>query len=320
MPNRASLSWIIASGRYFLMTLLLGAGACSGSGGADIDASPADAMRADGGPNPGEKEVLGGVRVLETRLDSSGSEAGSSIANDGPYERPWPGSLFGVLSSGYLGTDWQVVASDGACVYIEATEPWFCEPACEWDEYCTAERTCAKYPEVLDVGAMTLSGLSLPITLDRNESGRYTSSVELPPAELFDADDPITLSAEGGEGGPAFSVTVDGVETLSPALPCDVDLDSESDLEIEWTPSGGEATVRFEVISYYVHAYSFPKILCEVPDTGSLTVPASLFALWAPDRFGLALSRLRRATTELSADQEFVFEVASVRYCYPPPL
>jgi hypothetical protein len=305
--------------RGWALVLLAGVAGCSGNGGADPDASLADALHVDAGPSPDGKVVLGGVRVLETWLDSSGSEAGSVIWIEGPHVHPWPGSLFGVLNSGYLGTDWEVVASEGDCVYIEATEPFFCEPACDWDEYCTSDGSCAKYPEVLDVGTMTLAGLAIPITLERNTSGRYVSSEQFPPADLFDANDQITLSAPGSVG-PEFSVSVTAVASLSPALACDVDLSAGGDLEIQWTQGAGDATVRFEVISWFVHAYSFPKILCEVSDTGSLTVPAALFALWAPDRFGLALTRLRRATAALGENQEIVLEVASVRSCSPPPL
>jgi len=311
------MAHVVASG--WAVVLATTVVACSGNGGADLDASPADAWRDDGGPGPDGKETLGGVRVLETMLDSSGGQEGSVISAEGPYDPPWPGTLFGVLYSGYLGVDWQVAASDGPCVYITATDPLYCEPACEWDEYCAPGGSCTKYPAILDVGTMTLDGLAVPITLELGTSGTYLSSEPTPPTDLFDAGDAVTLAANGGEG-PPFSVSVTGVEALAPALACDTDLNTGDDLEIHWTPAAGGATVRFEIISWFVHAYSFPKILCEVPDNGSLTVSAELIALWAPERYGLTLTRLQRGTAELSADQEIALEVASVRSCTPPPM
>jgi len=259
--------------------------------------------------------LLGQVRVLHWHVDSEYGESQPLVWMWGIYDAPFPGEALGVIAL----ESWEVVAQAGDCVYIDRVDPGLCDPPCPGGTLCTTEGACEPLPGLQPAGELILTGLGSDLSLSPDELGYYHLE-GTPGLPLFTADATVGLVAAGG-ATPGFDVSVEGVEDLLSAVPCELELTPGTALDLEWSPASGGATIRWEMFTF-MHAGNGPMLRCVTEDDGELTVAAELVDLYLADRTGFAtyeLSRFRRAEAVLATGDAVGLEVASVRTCFHLP-
>ena len=262
--------------RSFVLSSALLLVGCDGQGGAMAADGPAGsdgpAGAADAAPRPDSSTapVLGSVRLAETAM------AG-------------PGGWQGVRATASLTTDglpdWHTdVASEGAC-RLRRHQLGNCT-GCEG--LCLAPDECRPYPTFLDGGELAFTGVRGSVDLDYYEGAGYFLASQ-PPADVFDAGATVGVSAPGADFA-AFTVETPGVAPLVANLPVDaygiLALPEASDATFTWTAGSGDDRVRL-TLSSQTQGHGLPAtamIVCEGPDSGSLTVPGALLAQFPATR------------------------------------
>ncbi len=184
---------------------------------------------------------------------------------------------------------------EGACILWQKIVP-YCEEACEPDEACSHDGECVPYPVPQDIGPVTISGLSAPLDLTADDFGNYwDTSLGYP---LFEPGSPIELDA-----GDLFSLQGFGVETLVVPEPNWLLVPGE-DMTVSWTASGHPAWIEL-TFNIDQHGLSPLTMVCEVPDTGSATLPAALLdQLVNSGVSGYPSAWMRRRTADAYAIQQ----------------
>jgi hypothetical protein len=202
---------------------------------------------------------------------------------------------------------WQEVARQGSC-HLLIGPVADCAPACAFGMVCRAG-ACVAAPAGHSVGAATVAGLLIPLTMNPNATsasyyGPIPSDTAFPPYELGGT---IGLDTEGGDY-PPLSLEARGVEPLdvpdgqSLALTTTVPNDT---LVVRWTPAAAGAAGRVQ-LSFDIahHAGVAAELECDVPDTGVASVPGPLLdALAARGTAGfpaLAVTRISADTATIS--------------------
>jgi hypothetical protein len=171
------------------------------------------------------------------------------------------------------------IAREGACRLL-AYRASACDPACDYDQWCTADGECVAWPTVQSAGRITLSGLATPVTL--SFFGSYYRVDQYPlPGELFDPGDPISASAPGADVA-GFTVTAAGVAPATLAMTGEqsdeLHLYDGDDVTVSWSPADPAARVRLELLSPN-QSHGMPSnwiLQCDAPDLGSLVIPREL--------------------------------------------
>lgn len=158
-----------------------------------------------------------------------------------------------------------IPAEEGECWLLRRENP-FCDPPCSGAEVCNADAACVPYPARISVGTVTITGLEVPVTIEPAADDRYFLT-DLPhPAVAPGAT--VELTADGialdGRGFPMLSLTSPDL-FISEGMP----------LEVSWEAGDGEAVVRAE-INIDQHGVSPATLMCDMPDTGSYSIPASI--------------------------------------------
>jgi hypothetical protein len=235
--------------------------ACGGGGGGP-DGGGGDG---DGGlPDAGSgTALLGSIRVVESVF---GQYASGRVDGE-------------LVLAGYPGIYTETM-NDGTCRLVEFHSS-FCDPACDTG-WCI-DQVCVPFPDWVDAGRLTVTGLKAAVAIDPNYCGfqgwGYCDGGALPP-DLFDPDDPVTASAPGGDF-PAFSVDAAGVAPLVVAgLNNDeLDMPNGSDLVFIWNPVSDSQQVRLVINANSSGGHGSPYqaiITCESVDDGSLTIPRAM--------------------------------------------
>ena len=175
---------------------------------------------------------------------------------------------------------WKKSAEAGGCGLYQPEAP-FCDPPCD-GRVCVDDDRCVVEPSLRNAGTVRLEGLrgpngtEAPIELLAIQS-RYQLPVGLPLAyPPFAPGAPVKVSGSGGEVG-AFSVSGKGCSPLQVLTADPVTVESGKPIELRWAPpAAGEATVVQVALDLSVHGGTKGKIECEVPDTGSLVIDATL--------------------------------------------
>ncbi len=163
-------------------------------------------------------------------------------------------------------------AADG-CRLLE-TANYFCDPACGSSDACNADGVCVPKPEAVDVGLVTIDGLSAPVTMEAKGGNFYLNLGDLPhPA--FDADSEIELRADGGSGEP-FTLSGQGSEALD-ILDPEIEVARDLPVSLSWEAATKPAMTRILVdLDVGHHGGSPATIECDVEDDGELDIPATL--------------------------------------------
>lgn len=238
--------------RTSLAFLALGIGACGGSG-ADVDATaPADARVAE----------LEGACPLADRVgwfDIAHDQLASSVTgkvNDSV-------NPIAVL---------QPEESAGDCQLLRKVNP-FCDPPCTGGDVCSQDQQCVPFPSGLGAGQVTITGLTTPVAIDPDTQANYQAlDVDHPP---FSPGTPILLHAAGDQ---VVSFDLDGIG-VEPLVVADTSwpLVDGDPLEITWTPASGDWRI-LATFNVDQHGNSPVTMYCDLPDTGSATIPAALIA------------------------------------------
>jgi hypothetical protein len=243
-----------------LMALLLAA--CGGDDGvtAGADAAPSGADAA-----VGDREALVGKFEVDL-VASDGTNAAHTTVVGTIYDHAQPEAIV-----------WETAASAGDCTLSTPRVP-FCSTACASGEVCVEDDTCAPYASKQVVGTVHVSGLATGggDGFDMDPIGKtYQPTADVviayPPCA---AGDPVRFAAAGSAFTGAFAVDAAGIAPLA-LTSADPQLLRDQPIELTWTPGGGDAELAVKLdISH--HGGSRGKIECLAPDSGSLSIAASL--------------------------------------------
>jgi hypothetical protein len=259
------------------ITLLLLA-ACGGA--TTPDTGPADA---------GSTAPLGGFAV--TLVAAAGTSPAYTSILGKVYGGPVPEA-----------TVWTVMEEGAGCQLLVPRVP-FCSTDCGGSAACVDGDRCAPYPAAQDVGRVHVTGVGAafdmePIAGNYQPAAGFTRAY--PP---FGEGAPIRMTAPGGRLG-AFSLEGRGItplvfeQTPAPRM--------GQPLRLAWTPAGQPELGRIEVkLDVSHHGGARGKIECDVPDTGSLEIPAAqvsgLLALGVAGFPTIVVTRVATATAAVPA-------------------
>jgi hypothetical protein len=189
---------------------------------------------------------------------------------------------------------WHAQATEGDCRLMLGPT---CSASCALPNLCDGA-TCVPGPTTKTVGTVTVTGLNAALSAVPNSNMDYyapASASGFPPF-VIGAD--VQLTASGGDLA-GFSLHGRGfplVETPSKMLPFEMG----HPFTVTWTPPPAPVSTRmFVKIDIAFHGGIDAQIQCDVPDAGSVTVPASLVdALLARGTAGFPSAFLIRRTVD----------------------
>ena len=183
--------------------------------------------------------------------------------------------------------------TEGGCTLWQKINP-FCEEPCEPDEACNHDGECVPYPVPQDVGTVVIEGLSEPLSMAPDAFGNYWDTTLSYP--VFEPGSRITATADG-----LFALRGMGVEKIG--LP-DEDgwfLTPGDDMQVTWTTPDTPARVEI-TFNIDQHGTSPLTMICDLPDTGSAAIPASLLDQMVNNGVsGYPSSWIRRRTADAVA-------------------
>ena len=287
----------------FAFTLAsLSLGACSGGGGDSTGTggtgSGSGGSSGTGGSGSGSGGSSGGGTLAYTPCADANRFGTFSLQlvgdNDPPYTQ-MNGSVSDKIDTRKV---WSEEMKSGECRVM--TGPAFtCATACVSPQYCSAKDTCSDAPALVKIGTVSISGLVAPLDVMPLGAGVYSGS--LPATTAFPPATPggvVGFSATG-DVLPAFSLEGRGIEpVVAPAAA--IPLVSGQAMNVSWTaPSAGGSTRMVLALDIAHHGGIAAEIECDVPDTGSATIPAALVdALVAHGKAGFPTITLSRRTVD----------------------
>jgi hypothetical protein len=214
------------------------------------------------------------------------------------------------------------IASAGCSRLYKRLFP-FCNQDCGGLAACVKDDSCQPYPSAVDIGTVTISGLTTndgktSFSMDPINSNYQFTSLAFPPCNEGDA---VTLSSTGGSSVSAFTLSVKGISPLT-LLNDTIKMIDGQPINLQWTPPTvtGISTI-YVLIDISYHGGTKAKIECNCDDNGSLTIPATL--LDNLKTFGISgypkLEISRQAiSTDTSAKAKIVIESKVVKIVYIP--
>ena len=245
-----------------------GASTGAGSGGT----SAGDAGNLDGSLSPAPKLV--GAFIVDVVPPVPATATADAVAGH-------------TLVSGRVNSDaqpqreiWKISASEGGCDLLEPSIP-VCASSCVDGTICAGEPAeCRSYPGVLSVGTVTVSSLSTvagpaTVTLEPSFGTYQLAGVTLayPP---FVESTLVHLEASGGDAA-AFSLESPAIAPLELTGSSELPMESGKPVTLTWVAAGATSQSRIHVVvDISQHGGQTGEIDCDVPDTGSMEIPASL--------------------------------------------
>jgi len=166
------------------------------------------------------------------------------------------------------------IQEEGDCRLMKRENP-FCDPPCGPGLTCDYDGECITFPEPQDLGDVIVRGLVERIAMEPRQPGYNYFAVGLPEEAILPGET-IQLRSTGGTWD-AFEAWGIGVESL--VMPEDLlwTIAEATSLDIEWpAPSAGARShVQFR-LNIDQHGTSPATLICDFPDTGSATVPATM--------------------------------------------
>ena len=159
---------------------------------------------------------------------------------------------------------------EGACRIVQR-KPWFCDPPCDSGFQCTDKGECVGMPAPVDVGKVTVTGLTAEVSVSADGGLNYTF-LDFDGA-AFEPGTPIKLTATGNEAYD-LSLEGEGVEKLELESP-NWTLKMDTPFEAKWTAGSGQAEILI-TLNVDQHGSTPATLLCLVEDTGAYTIPASM--------------------------------------------
>jgi hypothetical protein len=182
-------------------------------------------------------------------------------------------TISGAVYSGAYPTDVieTPVVSEGGCTTYRFSRHSCISPACTGAEKCAGPNDCRATPDLVSVGAVTVSGVGpTPLSLAAiNNNYQYPADIEYPG---FEDGASLSLSAAGGFY-PAFTVETTGIAPVTLSA-TSFELASGVPLLVEWEPGANAAATVSVSLNISRHGGSAGYLECKVSDSGSLTIPA----------------------------------------------
>ncbi len=206
-------------------------------------------------------------------------------------------------------TQWRKTGEAGGCALF-LPQAFFCDPPCGAG-VCLEGGVCQPEPSLRNAGTARIEGLrgeggtAAPIEIEAIAS-QYQLPIGLtlafPP---FAPGAPVAVSVSGGEVG-SFALAGKGISPLEVLTPAPVTVEAGKAVELRWTPPAASEETRVQVIlDLSVHGGTKGKLDCDVPDSGSLTLPAGLLgqlvALGTAGFPSVVLARSSQTATALPA-------------------
>jgi hypothetical protein len=278
----AASAWIAAGG--------CGAGGSGGAGGTG----------GTGAIGGGAGGSLNAVCSLETRL---GGFAVKLV--EAPGTQPIT-AIDGGVRNGVLPSDvWQQKGAAAGTCRLMVGPMLMCATPCTSPQICAGQNQCIDSPTYQDAGAVTITGVGpSPLTLNPLNPAQkvfaYSTSLS-DPYPPFSPGSAVTLR-NAGATIPAFSLEAAGIQPLV-FEGANLTMRNGEALPFTWTaPAGGSASPILVEVEIGHHGGVSAHINCDLPDTGSGEIPASLVsALIAEGVHGFpTLSLTRRSVSSAS--------------------
>ncbi|HSA21959.1 MAG TPA: hypothetical protein P5076_10940, partial [Myxococcota bacterium] len=175
---------------------------------------------------------------------------------------------------------WEETVADGPCQLLTPRVP-YCEEDCGGDALCVEDGQCRAYPAVQEVGEVLVQGIHTSSGATQFSmqpiAGNYQPAEELP-YPPFAEGDVITFAAAGSAFAPAFTLEAVGIAPFSLAS-ADIVLEDGQDVTLTWTPPAAAGSSRIALkLDISHHGGTKGKIVCDAPDSGSLTLPAAMLS------------------------------------------
>lgn len=227
------------------------------------------------------------------------------------------------------------VDREGPCRLLAGANP-FCENGCT-DGLCTAPNVCTPWPDDLSAGTITVADPASAAKATKVEyaPGGYAWSAF---GAVFAAGATLDVTA-AGDALPGFTTTVVQPQAIALTNYASLDLDGAGPLTLTWTVPlvGAVTTTRVKIRlqeDRAQHGRAYPGVLeCDVPDTGSFTIPERLRAAYANhDNFTCGkcpqsfLTRYEKRTVQLGDDAHTTVDIYAesevgflLTFNYPAP-
>jgi hypothetical protein len=167
----------------------------------------------------------------------------------------------------YLRTD----TTNGSC---RLTAKPTCSTACSPPQVCGVGDACAPEPTSVSVGAVDVTGLTIPITGLDLRNGLYNKDLSSGTYPPLSAGTPLTLSATGGAYSPLM-LTISGIEPLEFAG-TGITVNRGQALAFTWTAPAKVTGKIQATLNIAYHGGGRYQIDCDFDDDGSGEIPAAL--------------------------------------------
>ena len=198
----------------------------------------------------------------------------------------------------------QTVSGSGTeCKLMVGPSSNSCATPCNSEQVCKGT-TCIAAPVTKSIGEVSFSGLVIPVKMTPTRtgsgavvySGLIDSKTAYPPYTVGDA---LGMTA-AGEDYPGFTLAGVGIQPLQAAAGQSLNVKKNQALTIAWVAPAGAGAGRIQLVMDIAHHGGVAaEIHCDLPDTGSVTIPAPLItALIDKGAFGFPMVSLARVSTD----------------------
>jgi hypothetical protein len=151
---------------------------------------------------------------------------------------------------------------------------------CDFDEQCV-DGVCRPFPTFVPVGDIIVDGLGDRRHLFFDDTWQwYWGEPDGTADGMMRGDAVITVTAEGSDRVPGFTAAVAGVSGVTSNIDDHpvLELPEADEVELTWQAPDPAARVRLvlRTAEFDHFGYSNEKLVCDLPDRGSLRVPGSL--------------------------------------------
>jgi len=237
----------------------------------------------DGGSGPGGASGSLYGRIALQLKEEEGYTDFAATFRDGVFPPPSDkGALVAAMTS-------------GSCQLLV---PAACDPACPETSWCTAKDRCTPKSMVINAGTLDIAGLGSGNMSVEPQGNVYVISPTLPFPGCNEGASVTVTAAQ-------FTLAGHCVAPLHVTTAAPVRATAGHPIDLAWTAPAKPEQSRVQIAVEISHHGGFKgEIDCDVPDTGSFSIPEPLVtALNGLGRAGYPTIALTRAATVTAADQ-----------------